>query len=125
MLTRYMILGVMFVVGAGGLAHAQGLGDLNCDGSVNNFDIDPFVLALTDPGGYALAYPGCDIMLGDTDCNGTVNDFDIAPFVVCLTGGRPPVNMALVPGSWAANISSKPAMSGSPTKCLTQHVAAR
>ena len=34
---------------------APGPGDLNCDGAVNNGDIDPFVLALTDPGGYAAA----------------------------------------------------------------------
>jgi len=32
-------------------------GDLNCDGAVNNFDIDPFVLALTDATAYAAAWP--------------------------------------------------------------------
>jgi parallel beta-helix repeat protein len=62
-------------------------GDLNCDGARNAFDIDPFVLALTDPVGYAAAFPACDRMLADVNCDGNVNAFDIDPFVGCLTGG--------------------------------------
>ncbi|MBU0718066.1 MAG: hypothetical protein KJ749_07450 [Planctomycetes bacterium] len=65
---------------------AYGLGDLNCDGAVNAFDIDPFVLALTDPAGYAAAWPNCDIMNGDINGDGVVNAFDIDPFVDLLTG---------------------------------------
>jgi len=60
------------------------LGDLNCDGVVNAFDIDPFVLALTDPAGYAAAYPDCDRMLGDCNQDGLLNAFDIDPFVAIL-----------------------------------------
>ena len=59
-------------------------GDTNCDGVLNFFDIDPFILALTDPSGYAAAYPECDQMLADIDGNGTVNNFDIDPFVAVL-----------------------------------------
>lgn len=62
-------------------------GDMNCDGVVNNFDIDPFVLALTDPGAYALQYPDCDAANGDVNGDGVLNNFDIDPFVNCLTGG--------------------------------------
>ena len=62
-------------------------GDLNCDGSINVFDIDPFVLALTDSGGYGTAYPGCNYMLADVNGDGSVNVFDIDPFVLVLTGG--------------------------------------
>lgn len=62
------------------------LGDLNCDGTVNNFDIDAFVLALTDPAGYQAAYPDCDINLADINGDGAVNNFDIDPFVALLTG---------------------------------------
>ena len=62
------------------------LGDLNCDGVVNAFDIDPFVLALTDPAGYAAAFPDCDIMLADCNGDGVVNAFDIDPFVALLVG---------------------------------------
>ncbi len=64
----------------------HGPGDLNCDGVLTAFDIDPFVLALTDRAGYEAAYPGCDYMLADINRDGTVNAFDIDPFVACLTG---------------------------------------
>lgn len=63
------------------------LGDLNCDGAVNNFDIDPFVLALTDPAAYAAAYPDCDISAADVNEDGAVNNFDIDAFVALLAGG--------------------------------------
>jgi hypothetical protein len=59
-------------------------GDLNCDGVVNAFDIDPFVLALTDVTGYAAAWPGCDYLLADCNGDGDVNAFDIDPFVALL-----------------------------------------
>ena len=62
-------------------------GDLNCDGAVNFGDIDPFVLALTDPAGYVVSFPGCDINLADIDGSGAVNFGDIDPFVALLTGG--------------------------------------
>jgi hypothetical protein len=62
-------------------------GDLNCDGLVNAFDIDAFVLALTNPGAYATAYPDCNILNGDVSCDGLVNAFDIDGFVYCLTHG--------------------------------------
>ncbi len=65
----------------------QLLGDMNCDGLINAFDIDPFVLALTNPDGYAAAYPGCNILNGDVNGDGLLNSFDIDPFVLLLTGG--------------------------------------
>jgi len=61
-------------------------GDLNCDGIINNFDIDAFTLALTDPAGYAKKFPRCDFMLADINADGTVDNFDIDPFVALLTG---------------------------------------
>jgi hypothetical protein len=65
-------------------------GDLNCDGAVNGYDIDPFVLALTSPTEYATVYPSCNILNADTNCDGAVNGYDIDPFVACLTGGCEP-----------------------------------
>jgi len=65
------------------------LGDLNCDGSVNAFDIDPFVLALTSAPGfeaYHAAHPDCDGLLADCNGDGSVNAFDIDPFVELLVG---------------------------------------
>ncbi|MBN2446306.1 MAG: hypothetical protein JXO22_06260 [Phycisphaerae bacterium] len=64
------------------------VGDLNCDGSADVFDIDAFVLAITNPTGYAATYPACDINLAD--CNGdlTVDVFDIDAFVQIVVGGK-------------------------------------
>lgn len=63
------------------------LGDLDCSGALNTFDIDPFVLALTDPAAYASAHPDCDRLLADCNGDGVVNTFDIDPFVELLVGG--------------------------------------
>ncbi|MBL8877811.1 MAG: hypothetical protein JNG88_01725 [Phycisphaerales bacterium] len=59
-------------------------GDLNCDQQINNFDIDPFVLAITNPAAYAASNPGC--LISNADCNGDgqVNNFDIDAFVDLL-----------------------------------------
>ncbi|MBL8880431.1 MAG: immunoglobulin domain-containing protein [Phycisphaerales bacterium] len=61
-------------------------GDLNCDGALDNFDIDPFVFALIDPAGYATAYPNCDRDRADINGDGVVDNFDIDPFVARLIG---------------------------------------
>ncbi len=63
--------------------------DVNCDGSVDFFDIDAFLLALFDPTGYATAYPGCSILSADVSGDGSVDFFDIDPFVNCLFVGCP------------------------------------
>jgi murein tripeptide amidase MpaA len=61
------------------------VGDLNCDGAVSFGDINPFVLALADPTGYANAFPDCDISLADINGDGSVDFGDINPFVALLT----------------------------------------
>ena len=61
--------------------------DLNCDGQLNGFDIDPFILALTHPDQYATTYPDCDVNLADCNGDGLVNGFDVAPFIDLLLGG--------------------------------------
>jgi len=67
-------------------ATAWAIGDLNCDGAVDFDDINPFVMALTDPASYADAYPDCDCMNGDANGDGVVNFDDINPFVDLLLG---------------------------------------
>ena len=62
-------------------------GDLNCDGAVDTFDIDPFMLAVTNPAAFAEEYPTCDIGNGDVNGDGAVDLFDIDPFVSLLIGG--------------------------------------
>jgi hypothetical protein len=61
-------------------------GDLNCDGEVDFGDINPFVLALVDPGAYAAMFPNCDILNADINGDGLVNFGDINPFVALLSG---------------------------------------
>ncbi len=61
------------------------LGDLNCDGATDFGDINPFVLALTDPGAYAAAYPGCPLARRDINGDGVFGFADINPFVLLLT----------------------------------------
>ena len=62
------------------------LGDMNGDGGLNFGDINPFVLALSDPAAYAQQYPGIDPnRVGDLNGDGVLNFGDINPFVAALT----------------------------------------
>ena len=60
------------------------LADLNCDGSIDAFDIEPFILALFDPDEYRRAHPTCDALLADIDQSGSVDALDIEPFIDLL-----------------------------------------
>lgn len=68
------------------IEYAALAGDMNCDGSVGVSDIGAFVLALTDPAGYANAFPECDILNGDLNGDSQVSVGDIGLFVALLTG---------------------------------------
>ena len=59
-------------------------GDVNCDGSIDGFDIEPFLLALFDPDEYAIQFPDCDINTADINEDGSINAFDIEPFLELL-----------------------------------------
>ncbi len=65
-------------------------GDLNCDGAVDNGDIDAFVLALLDPAAYAASERFCEIYNGDVNRDGAVDNGDIDGFVQCLLSGACP-----------------------------------
>ena len=65
--------------------------DANCDGALNAFDIDPFVVGLTtgQAGWEALPTSTCDYYCAiDVNGDGLVNAFDIDPFVQRLTAAR-------------------------------------
>lgn len=65
--------------------HEGGLrGDINCDGAVNAFDIEPFLVALFEPDEYAARFPNCDIYLADINRDGSIDAFDIQPFIALL-----------------------------------------
>ena len=67
------------------------LGDMNCDGTLDSFDIDAFVLALASASNilpfdeYYDVYASCDGMRADVNGDGSVNNFDIDPFVLLLS----------------------------------------
>jgi probable HAF family extracellular repeat protein len=63
-------------------------GDLNCDGTVNFGDINPFVLALSNLSVWQASYPGCPILNGDISGNGAFDFGDINPYVALLS--QPP-----------------------------------
>ncbi len=52
--------------------------DMNCDGDVSAFDIEPF-LDLLFRGGEP-----CDDCTGDVNGDGVIDAFDIEPFLQCL-----------------------------------------
>jgi Tol biopolymer transport system component len=59
-------------------------GDLNCDGLVDFFDIDPFVAALLGEASYLADYPDCRWLNADCDQDCDVDFFDIDPFVALI-----------------------------------------
>jgi hypothetical protein len=64
-------------------------GDLNCDGIVGFGDINPFVLALSNPAAYSLQFAGCNIQNGDINGDSHVDFADINPFVQLLSQSSP------------------------------------
>ena len=62
-------------------------GDMNCDGTVDILDVQPFVEALTNPTQYELDHASCYLMNGDFTADGLLNGLDIAGFVAVLIGG--------------------------------------
>ncbi len=59
-------------------------GDGNCDGRLDFFDIDAFVLALFAPADYRAAFPDCETATIDMNDDGGIDFFDIDPFVAAL-----------------------------------------
>jgi hypothetical protein len=64
-------------------------GDLDCDGDVDFFDIDPLVLAFQGEAAYLAAYPNCLWLNGDCDGDNDVDFFDIDWFVGLLGSNCP------------------------------------
>ena len=61
------------------------LGDLNGDGEINAFDIEPFVIALFDPDEFQRRFPNVNrVAAGDLNQDGAVDAFDIEPFLELL-----------------------------------------
>ncbi len=71
--------------------------DMNCDGALDTFDIDPFMVAMTDPAGYAATYPNCNIRQGDLDCDGDIDVLDLQVFNCLVPGTEPSTCIDLDP----------------------------
>ncbi|MFH1746071.1 MAG: DUF3466 family protein [Planctomycetota bacterium] len=63
------------------------IGDMNCDGNVNAYDIDGFICAVSPACDYEALYPECDRMLADCNGDGDVNSYDIDSFIALVGGG--------------------------------------
>ena len=62
-------------------------GDMNADGSIDANDIEPFILALFDPGEYELRFPNIPrVAIGDMNLDGELNSADIEGFIAALFG---------------------------------------
>ncbi len=68
------------------VASAHLPGDFDGSGTVDTQDINPFILALTNPGQYQTQY-GVDPVVYDTNNDDVINTEDINPFITILTGG--------------------------------------
>jgi hypothetical protein len=66
-------------------------GDMNCDGTVDFADINPFVLYLSNYGVWLQTYVNCPPDIGDINGDGSYGDppdfGDINPFVALFSGG--------------------------------------
>jgi hypothetical protein len=60
-------------------------GDADCSGNVNFGDINPFILAMTNPPAYEANYPGCPLANCDINGDGVCDFGDINAFVALLT----------------------------------------
>lgn len=66
------------------LSGSYSVGDANCDCSVDLADVDAFTMALLDPSGYGLTYPGCSLGYSDLNNDGSSDGLDVALFVHML-----------------------------------------
>ncbi|MCB9853527.1 MAG: hypothetical protein H6819_10560 [Phycisphaerales bacterium] len=60
------------------------LGDMNCDTLVDGRDVEPFILAMTDPLEFMARYPDCNAANGDIDENSVLELADLPGFIYLL-----------------------------------------
>jgi hypothetical protein len=72
------------VLGSTAVVMAYDSGDMNCDGVVDNGDCTVMALAMTDPGGYAAAYPNCTVGNADLNGDGLIDCVDFPLFIAAV-----------------------------------------
>ena len=112
---HFILPSLVLLVGslASSVANASQLGDANDDGSFDNFDIAPFVMALVNPQMFGAMYPDVDpdVVL-DMNGDGMFDNLDITGFVAALVSPvQPPSDLRTIPSgstnaiglSWTAS----------------------
>ncbi|MFH1745478.1 MAG: YncE family protein [Planctomycetota bacterium] len=69
------------------IVRLAGLGDMNCDGIVNSYDIDGFICALSPTCDYEGTWGHCARRLADCNGDGIANSYDIDRFIEIVGGG--------------------------------------
>jgi len=84
--------GTVFLADTSGVLTAVDLamGDINGDGAVNNLDINPFVLGLSDREQFIDEFGYAPVAAGDANGDGEFDNLDINPFVELLTTSASP-----------------------------------
>jgi probable HAF family extracellular repeat protein len=84
---RGQMVGAAYGAGEGLVLTPFVVGDMNCDGAVDVFDIEGFVTGLVDPAAYAQRFPDCFAdSAGDINQDAEFDAFDIEPFIELLSG---------------------------------------
>ncbi|MFH1746781.1 MAG: hypothetical protein ABIG44_07020 [Planctomycetota bacterium] len=63
------------------------VGDMNCDGAIDSYDIDGFICAVSPACDYEDMYPTCDRQLADCNNDSAINAYDIDWFIDIMSGG--------------------------------------
>ena len=91
MRARSVVSAVTAAVVLGGAAAAMAFdpGDMNCDGLVDSGDCTVMALAMTDPDGYAAAYPSCTVGNADLNGDGLIDCVDFPLFIATVNQTSP------------------------------------
>ncbi len=63
------------------------LGDINCDGLIDQLDVETFDLAIAGEEFYLARYPTCDWYNADVDCDGFITSADLERLIICAAAG--------------------------------------
>jgi hypothetical protein len=80
--------------------------DMDLSGTIDFDDVDPFVLGLNDPIGYAASFGQSPSVAGDTDLDGDFDFDDVPGFVDLLAGSSSLTLTASVPEPSSAALAT-------------------
>lgn len=83
------LLTAVVVLGSVATGMAYDPGDMGCDGVIDESDCPVMALAMTDPDGYAAAYPTCPVENADLNGDGLIDCVDFPLFVAAVQQTSP------------------------------------